>query len=367
MKHILIFIILLVFNSSFAKGETKKPYKPMEINVYKADKYIKRYNIDDIYNTIELDQQAVKYLLGGDREGNGGDILKAEIRKLIHQIITTLKEKRLYSKEIQLLDLIKNKIIILCSSNLSLNNLPVDAINYPKELTIVFDCLKWNDLTYSERVALLLHETLPLIHIDDKDYSKSLQMYDVFIKNKYTSEIASKELITSSLNCDTALFKENIAYADFNYKSKVISKSPLAVSIFVGCKIIADELSNYNSAFISNSRNSVSVFTLSAIGNILKYGASAKFRKNITYLDLLYYLTRAQENHKTMQSNDHYFNTCDVFENPDNYSENFKKLLSKKNCSIFQSYSFLFRFKKMILKKEVTKESLKKYRDIFRK
>ena len=136
----------------------------------------------------------------GHDQGNGGDLYAAEFVQAGERGLQMLRHND--SKDI---DLKKLELAILrtkvesTDKELRLNGLPKDAINYPAKGQILFNRARWAQLDAGQKPALVLHEYLGILGIEDASYAFSKKVLGAF---RYD--------ISYSLNCDFNGGKSNL-------------------------------------------------------------------------------------------------------------------------------------------------------------
>lgn len=106
--------------------------------------------------------------------GNGGDSYSMEFAVAADQVYWFLKEKPVAGIDMYRLGLaIFQTRIESTDKGLFINHVPKDAINYPRELRILFNQDRWSKLNDSERAGLVLHEFLGILEVDDTGYRLS--------------------------------------------------------------------------------------------------------------------------------------------------------------------------------------------------
>jgi len=150
---------------------------------------------------------------GGWRESYGGDSAIMEFKHLAKEVSYVLNDN-LYSNnfglEISTWKDIINLSYVECASNLSLDGVAKDAINYPYETPqkVLLDCKKWNTLSTAQKYRLSIHEYLPLAGINDSSYAYSEIIFNFYSKNKYTSIFDKQEMVMIIMNCGLERFRE---------------------------------------------------------------------------------------------------------------------------------------------------------------
>lgn len=116
----------------------------------------------------------------GAGSGGGGDAYSQEFAKIGLDLETWVASQRNNSDFPSRITPEKFKAAVETTrvestdDELTLNNVPKDAINYPDEGRIIFNRGRWSKLqTYREKAALVFHEYLGIMRVDDKSYQMS--------------------------------------------------------------------------------------------------------------------------------------------------------------------------------------------------
>ncbi len=116
------------------------------------------------------------------QEGHGGDGVVAEFRLILADVVREMRNvpANLWPSEeyIQRLSALSHEVQIESREELFLNGRPVDAINYPKNRIPLIHLSKkgWQVLNGLGRHLLVVHETLPLLGVDDSTYGYSIPL-----------------------------------------------------------------------------------------------------------------------------------------------------------------------------------------------
>lgn len=106
--------------------------------------------------------------------GNGGDAYALQFVSFAEKILLYLQSARVEGIDVEALgQAIETTKVESTDSVLLLNNIPKDAINYPTEKRIVFNRQRWSALMANEKMALVLHEYLGILNIEDASYKFS--------------------------------------------------------------------------------------------------------------------------------------------------------------------------------------------------
>jgi hypothetical protein len=126
----------------------------------------------------------------GGANGGGGDHNSQEFAKIGFEIAERLSKQKSSIK----IDtkLMKSKIaataVEFTFDDLSLNGVRKDAINYPLELLIRIDQKVWDILSKNAREALVLHEYLGIMEINDVNYVISYKLLN-FVAEKLACDV----------------------------------------------------------------------------------------------------------------------------------------------------------------------------------
>lgn len=132
--------------------------------------------------------------IAGDGVGNGGDSIASEFILTAKDALRILKGK---SEVKKYLDVDKFEIAILntkissTDDSLILNDIEVDAINYPEQKRIKINRSRWLDLRSSSRTVsrfnLVMHEYLGIMKIEDNQYSLSQLIVGIMGPGNYST------------------------------------------------------------------------------------------------------------------------------------------------------------------------------------
>lgn len=150
---------------------------------------------------------------GGWRESYGGDSAIMEFKHLAKEVSYILNDGHYsndFGLEITTLKSIVNLSYVECSSNLVLDGVAKDAINFPYETPqkILLDCKKWNTLSTAQKYRLAIHEYLPLAGINDTTYAFSEKIFNFYIQNKNSPKFDIQEMIMVLTSCGLERFRE---------------------------------------------------------------------------------------------------------------------------------------------------------------
>lgn len=150
----------------------------------------------------------------GWRESFGGNSSTIEFKQIASDVANVLIEKKYknnFGLDVSSLPNIIAASLVECGSNLILDNEAKDAINYPNlsPQKIILDCKKWADnLSYAQKLNLVVHEYLPLAGIDDSSNEYSLKIVN-FYKKVFKNTHDVDALILNSIRiCDLSWFDE---------------------------------------------------------------------------------------------------------------------------------------------------------------
>lgn len=106
--------------------------------------------------------------------GGGGDIYALQFVAIANKIVTHFQNSPV--KEIQVEDLkkaVETTHVESTNEDLALSGFPKDAINYPETQRILFNRTRWNQIADEDKPALVLHEYLGILKIEDASYKLS--------------------------------------------------------------------------------------------------------------------------------------------------------------------------------------------------
>lgn len=116
---------------------------------------------------------------GGDR-GNGGDTYASEFVAAAYGILQWLHEHPVAEIKTESLALVILQTKVYSQDQLTLEGQTVDAINYPKAkpARIEINRQRWDQIRDDEyrQWRLVLHEYLPILGIDDRNYQVSRKL-----------------------------------------------------------------------------------------------------------------------------------------------------------------------------------------------
>ncbi len=112
---------------------------------------------------------------GGPRViGNGGDTYALQFVTFAQNILLYLQNSNIKGLDTEALSQVIEKTHVESTTKeLKLNGLEKDAINYPSENRIIFNRTRWTAMVMDERLALVLHEYLGLLGVEDASYKYS--------------------------------------------------------------------------------------------------------------------------------------------------------------------------------------------------
>ncbi|WP_413290783.1 hypothetical protein [Bdellovibrio sp. HCB337] len=115
------------------------------------------------------------------RESGGGDSYALEFVQIAQQVTQHLKFQRSKLIDIKKLDeAITKTTIESTDKKLVLNGAAKDAINYPAEGRIVINRQSWRGMSRDVKPALVLHEYLGIMRVNDATYELSKQVLEAF-------------------------------------------------------------------------------------------------------------------------------------------------------------------------------------------
>jgi len=112
----------------------------------------------------------------GHDQGNGGDGYSLQFVGVGKKIVQYLKYQKTDLNIDALQEALDSTRVESTTEFLTLNGLPKDALNYPRQKRIVFNRGRWDAISRDEKPALVLHEYLGILGMEDASYkySKSL-------------------------------------------------------------------------------------------------------------------------------------------------------------------------------------------------
>lgn len=106
--------------------------------------------------------------------GGGGDAYALQFVAVAQKLVDRFQE---YPMEgIQVEDLkaaVESTVVESTDQLLTLNGVPKDAINYPATQKIIFNRARWVAISEKEKEALVLHEYLGILEVENGDYKIS--------------------------------------------------------------------------------------------------------------------------------------------------------------------------------------------------
>jgi hypothetical protein len=110
----------------------------------------------------------------GHDQGNGGDIYALHFVGIATNVVNFLQNNGNIKFDYRLLkDAVENTKVESTDSNLYIKGIPKDAINFPTEKRIIFNRKRWDVIPASEKPALVVHEYLGILGINDSTYNKT--------------------------------------------------------------------------------------------------------------------------------------------------------------------------------------------------
>ena len=117
----------------------------------------------------------------GHDQGNGGDIYALQFVSVAQKVTQYLLESKTPKLDLNTLRAAVATVKVETTDNeLYLNGLPKDALNFPKEHRIVFNRRRWRAMDPGEKPALVLHEYLGILGIENASYSYSRSLLGSF-------------------------------------------------------------------------------------------------------------------------------------------------------------------------------------------
>lgn len=183
--------------------------------------------------------------------GNGGDRRAIEFVDIGTNVLNTLFRNRVPEINTDLLtQAIELTKIESTDEALFLNGIPKDAINYPKEKTILFNRAAWDRQSdYLSRATFVLHEYLGIMGSDDSGYKISKiilrglwfingtdaeTMIDVLAENKFAVDEAvhgvTRMVDAEEISCDRTSLGSSTEY-QCNLTGKGLKGKPLQVAL----------------------------------------------------------------------------------------------------------------------------------------
>lgn len=106
--------------------------------------------------------------------GNGGDAYALQFIIFAQKVLLYLQNSNIKGLDtLALAKIIESAKVESTTRTLTLDGMTKDAINYPSEQRIVFNRDRWVTLLSEERLALVLHEYLGLLGVEQANYEYS--------------------------------------------------------------------------------------------------------------------------------------------------------------------------------------------------
>ena len=122
--------------------------------------------------------------------GNGGDLYAIEFVDTAEEVYQYLQETGFDSiNAIDLRTAISDTKVESTDKKLILNGTVKDAINYPALKKIIFNRLRWTNMTDKERAVLVLHEYLGLLGLENASYKYSKKLLAKMAFNRWTKNL----------------------------------------------------------------------------------------------------------------------------------------------------------------------------------
>ena len=240
----------------------------------------------------------------GDRSGNGGNGILAEIKSYQHQLEHGIRRGivTVSGSPDAAIETIR-RVNVLLGSNLVLNGSPVQAINYPhpSKPIVVFDEQAWSSLLMVQKKRLVLHEFAFLLGYDDYDYTVSSRMYDQLQQSEperfFQSERQAEAIV---FGCDLNLYKSYDG--DWSYSSPRWGMNLVALALAKGCKDILEIQMQLKPSLGYCTAQKMSCFALALFKMIYlsqlprneqtRYSATGKALRWTDYHDVLSFLVQ---------------------------------------------------------------------------
>ncbi len=212
---------------------------------------------------------------GGWRESYGGDSTIMEFKHLAKEVAYVLNDNSFPNDfNIDLINLKDtiNLSYVQCGSDLVLDGVSKDAINYPNEnpQRIVLNCKKWNsELSTSQKYRLAIHEYLPLVRIDDSTYSYSEKMYNFFVKYRNASNFNMQDMMSSILSCNLAGFRKMTDLGGNVFLENQRGINLLQIATAFSCDVIVQDLIDSGLEYVINDIINMSYAHYSLIENAI--------------------------------------------------------------------------------------------------
>jgi hypothetical protein len=119
---------------------------------------------------------------GGDIAGNGGEATVLEFKAASRTALAIAHASPEISEKVDLKQLeasVNEAVVQSVDQKLFVQGVEKDAVNYPSTRKIFVNRARWRLLDDSTRLALVLHEHLGLLSINDRDYEISYLLLDV--------------------------------------------------------------------------------------------------------------------------------------------------------------------------------------------
>jgi len=106
--------------------------------------------------------------------GNGGDVHALQFIVFAQRVLLYLQNSEIEGVDAVALEkIIESAKVESTNRTLTLNGMPKDALNFPSEQKIVFNRQRWSSMLSEERLALVLHEYLGLLGVEQANYEHS--------------------------------------------------------------------------------------------------------------------------------------------------------------------------------------------------
>jgi hypothetical protein len=275
------------------------------------------------------------YMLGGDREGNGGVSSLARFNILISKFlwrVNQLDNNSIDSTLLKSLLALDRKVFVYCSSNLILRGQRVDAINYYRNgiPVIKLDCKKIDSLSDAALLSLVAHELVYLAGYDDSKYNLSRDILLHLEKTHVETSLGDKIVIFDLIYaCSVKKLEEYLSNhpkvtLDFRHESPLVDINVMESALLNRCHEAIDVLlrHGYTPSRASHSSNLViqEAILLSKYFYNIEDDESGDLYKS--------YYTKLLDRFPWLL--DEKFDTCST----SNYSIEFDTIFKSRNCEV---------------------------------
>jgi len=148
-----------------------------------------------------------------DRKGNGGDAVSLEFKAMGQAVTDAIIDKGIvFTSGVSvktLQDTIRRADVRSVSTELYLDGVRKDAINYPYENRIDISLTQWSYMTEKVKYQLVIHEALGLLSINDADYARSNSLINAVSSDQLKQSVkaiqvakAKEPVSIQSVSCD---------------------------------------------------------------------------------------------------------------------------------------------------------------------